>query len=109
MNLQELYQQSGATVAPDGIPLHFGDQKAEYEAALNAAVLMDRSHEGRLETSGRDRLEIIQRISTNDVTHMASDEGRPTILTSPTGRIIDRLVVYNHGEKALVTTEPGRG
>jgi len=109
MNLQELYQQSGATVATDGIPLHFGDQQAEYEAALNAAVLMDRSHEGRLETSGRDRLEIIQRISTNDVTHMASGEGRPTILTSPTGRIIDRLVAYNHGEKALVTTEPGRG
>lgn len=109
MNLQELYQQSGATVAPDGIPLHFGDQAAEYAAAQNTAVLMDRSHEGRLETSGRDRLEIIQRISTNDVTHMAVGEGRPTILTTPTGRIIDRLVVYNNGEKALVTTEPGRG
>ncbi len=109
MNLQELYQQSGATIAPDGIPLHFGDQKAEYEAAQNGAVLMDRSHEGRLETSGRDRLEIIQRISTNDVGHMGIGEGRPTILTSPTGRIIDRLVVYNHAEKAIVTTEPGRG
>ncbi len=109
MNIQEVYQQSGATIAPDGIPLDFGDQKAEYDAALNAAVLMDRSHEGRLETSGRDRLEIIQRISTNDVGHMAIGEGRPTILTSPTGRIIDRLVAYNHGEKAIVTAEPGRG
>jgi folate-binding protein YgfZ len=109
MNLQEIYQLSGAAVAPDGIPLHFGDQKLEYEAAQTAAVLMDRSHEGRLQTTGRDRLELIQRISTNDVAHMALGEGRPTILTSPTGRIIDRLVVYNHGEKAIVTTEPGRG
>ena len=109
MNLQDLFQQSGGVLALDGIPLHFGDQKAEYLAAHHHAVLMDRSHEGRLETVGRDRLEIIQRISTNDVGHMAADEGRPTILANATGRIIDRLVAYNHGEKAIVTTEPGRG
>lgn len=109
MTLQELYQTLGATIAPDGIPLHFGDQAAEYEAAHHHAVLMDRSHEGRLEMTGRDRLEIIQRISTNDVGHMSADEGRPTILTSPTGRIVDRLIAYHHDEKALVTTEPGRG
>lgn len=109
MNLQELYQSLGAKVAQDGIPLHFGNEKAEYEAAHNKAVLMDRSHEGRLETTGRDRLEIIQRISTNDVGHMAVGEGRATILTSATGRIIDRLIAYNRGETALVTTEPGRG
>ncbi len=109
MNLQELYQSLGAKVAQDGIPLHFGDEKAEYEAAHNQAVIMDRSHEGRLETTGRDRLEIIQRISTNDVSHMSLGEGRPSILTSATGRIIDRLIAYNHGETALITTEPGRG
>jgi folate-binding protein YgfZ len=54
-------------------------------------------------------LEIIQRISTNDVSGSSVGEGRPTILTSPQGRIIDRLVVYNRGDKVLVTTEPGRG
>ncbi len=108
MNLQELHEASGGVLAPDGIPLHFGDQQAEYEAALNTAVLMDRSHEGRFETVGRDRFEIINRISTNDVIHMLTGEGRPTILTSPTGRIIDRLVVYNQGEHGIVTTEAGR-
>ena len=109
MNIQDLHLTTGASLAPDGIPLHFGDQKAEYQAAIQAAVLMDRSHEGRFETVGRDRFEIINRISTNDVIHMAVGEGRPTILTSPTGRIIDRLMVYNRGDNALVTTEPGRG
>jgi folate-binding protein YgfZ len=109
MTLQDWLLQSGGVLAPDGIPLHFGDQSAEYEAALSSAVLMLRSHEGRLETTGRDRLEIIQRISTNDVAGAPVGEGRPTILTSPQGRIVDRLVVYNRGDKALVTTEPGRG
>jgi tRNA-modifying protein YgfZ len=109
MTLQNLHRSQGATLAADGIPLHYGDVKAEYQAALERVVLMDRSHEGRLESSGRDRLELIQRISTNDVLGMANNEGRPTILTTATGRIIDRLMVYERGEKALITTEPGRG
>lgn len=106
--MTNFHAADGAVLAVDGIPLHFGDLKAEYEAALNQAVLMDRSHEGRFESVGRDRFALIQRISTHDVEHMPSGEGRPTILTNPTGRIIDRLMVYNRGEKALITTEPGR-
>lgn len=107
MQLDEFHRAQGATVAADGIPLHYGDLQAEYKAGLEAAVLMDRSHEGRLLAQGRDRLALIQRISTNDVLNIKT--GCPTILTNPTGRIIDRLMVYNQGEKTLITTEPGRG
>lgn len=107
--MENLHRSQGATLAADGIPLHYGDLNAEYRAALERVVIMDRSHEGRLESTGRDRLELLQRISTNDVLGMASGEGRPTILTTATGRIIDRLIVYNRDEKALITTEPGRG
>lgn len=109
MTLQEWLLQNGAVLAADGIPLHFGDQRAEFDAAHSAAVLMVRSHEGRLEITGHDRLNIVQRISTNDVLGSTHGEGRPTILTTPQGRIIDRLMVYNFSEKVVVTTEPGRG
>lgn len=109
MDLNTFHQSAGATLAPDGIPLHYGNQTSEYQSALQAVVLMDRSHEGRIAVTGRDRFEVIHRISTNDIAHMVQGEGRPTILTTPTGRIIDRLVVYQQGESALVTTEPGRG
>jgi aminomethyltransferase len=107
--LGEFHRAAGAEVAPDGIPLQYGDLKAEYHAALEAAVLMDRSHEGRMELRGRDRIEIIQRISTNDLSHLPLNRGRPTILTNPVGRILDRAIVYNQGETALLLTEPGRG
>lgn len=109
MTLHNLHLALNATLAADGIPLHFGDLKTEYHAALTGAVLMDRSHEGRLEASGRDRLELIHRISTNDLSNMASGEGRPTIFTNPNARILDRAFVYNQREKALLITEPGRG
>lgn len=109
MTLADLHRALGAQLAPDGIPLQYGDLSAEYHAALNAAVLMDRSHEGRLRIEGRDRLELLQRMSTNDVLSLAEDEGRPTIFTNPVGRIIDRITVYHRGDSALILTDPGRG
>ncbi len=101
-------QQSGAALAPDGIPLQFGDIKAEYRAALDHAVLMLRSHEGRLELAGRDRLEFIHRISTNDIAGLSVGEGRPTLFLNANGRILERATIYHRGETAQLITEPGR-
>jgi folate-binding protein YgfZ len=107
--LEAFHCAAGAEVAPDGIPLRYGDLKAEYRAALEAVVLMDRSHEGRIELRGRDRIEIVQRISTNDLSNLPQNQGRPTIFTNPVGRILDRAIVYNMGESALLLAEAGRG
>ncbi len=98
----------GATLAPDGIPLHYGDRPREYRAALEAGVIMDRSHEGRLRLSGRDRLAIVHRISTNAIESLTSGSAAPTLFTSPIARIIDRVTVAARDDHALMLTEPGR-
>lgn len=108
-NLSQEQTAQGAVLAPDGIPLHFGSVEDEYHAALNQSVLMDRSHEGRVLMTGTDRLEIMHRISTNDLYNMQPNEGRPTVFTKANARIIDRVVVYNRDEDTLLLTEPGRG
>jgi folate-binding protein YgfZ len=108
MQLRDLYLSQGAALAPDAIPLHFGDTKAEYVAALEQAVLLDRSHEARLTATGRDRFELLNRISTNDLLSMQPGEGRPTLFTNANARILDRAVVYQRGEQALLLGEPGR-
>jgi folate-binding protein YgfZ len=105
--LSDVYRD--AVVAADGIPLHFGDERGEYHAALEQAVIMDRSHEGRFEIVGNDRLNIIHRISTNDLLTLAPGEGRPTLFTNAVARVLDRATVYARGERALVIAEPGRG
>ncbi len=107
MNAAERFE--GAIVAGDGIPLHFGDERGEYHAALEQAVVMDRSHEGRFEIVGSDRLNIMHRISTNDLLTLEAGEGRPTLFTNAVARVLDRATVYHRGERALVITEPGRG
>jgi len=109
MTLQELHQANGAILAADGIPLHYGDLGQEYDAGLSRAILLDRSHEGRVRLTGQDRFELLNRMSTNKMVDMQPNEGRPTIFTNANARIIDRIIAYNRGEYLCMITEPGRG
>jgi aminomethyltransferase len=109
MTTPNFHQSYGAVLAADGIPLHYGDQPGEFTAAPDHAVLMDRSHEGRIRLDGKDRLAFVQRMSTNDVASLREGEGKPTIFTSPIGRILDRVMLFHQGDHALMLSEPGRG
>ncbi len=67
--------------------------------------LLDRSsQQGRLELTGKDRLDLLHRMSTNDLNSLKPGEGRPTVLTTALARIIDHVVVYERGERALMLT-----
>jgi folate-binding protein YgfZ len=109
MSLEAIHKRLGAKLAADGIPLQYGDLAKEYDAALNGAILLDRSHEGRVELFGKGRFELLNRMSTNKMTDMAADEGRGTVFINPTARIIDRIEAYHRPENLLLLTEPGRG
>ncbi len=98
----------GAVHAPDGIPLHFGNVESEYTVANQHAVLMDRSHEGRLRITGASRFDILHRISTNDLLNMAPGEGRGTVFTQANARLIDRVEAYNSDDALMLITAPGR-
>ncbi len=95
-------------IAGQSVPRNFGDSAGEYAAARSGAVVIPRSHEGRVRAVGRDRLDLLDRMSTNDLTGMAVGEARPTVLTTPIGRMVDVLWVLNRGDTALYLTSPGR-
>ena len=80
----------------------------EFAAAHQSAVAIWRNVEGRLRAIGRDRLDLLHRMSTNDLAALAVGEARPTVLTTPIARIVDQLWVLNRGETALCLTSPGR-
>ncbi|GAB5492055.1 MAG: glycine cleavage T C-terminal barrel domain-containing protein [Phototrophicaceae bacterium] len=108
MPLKATHQSHGAILAQDGIPLHYGDLEKEYTSALETAVLLDRSHEGRVQLFGKARYDILNRMSTNKMIEMQANEGRATIFTTSNARIIDRIVAYNRDDHLLMVTEPGR-
>jgi folate-binding protein YgfZ len=79
---------------PNSGPPHFGDPRAELDAALSACALADASHLSRLLAEGPDYLELLHRLSTGDVASLAPGQGRPTVLATPKGRIVERLFVH---------------
>ncbi len=99
----------GARLAPDGIPLHYGDRAAEYAAADQGAILLDRSHEGRILLQGRDRLALVNRMSTNDVSRLGLHEGKPTVFINANARILFRVGCFNLPRGLLLISEPGQG
>jgi len=72
----------------------FGDAEAELRAAFDSCVLAERSDLTRLVGNGPDLLPLLNRLSTGAVADLDEGEGRPTVLTTPKGRIVDRLFVH---------------
>jgi folate-binding protein YgfZ len=107
--LRARLSDQGAVFEPaSGRPLHFGDAARELRAALAACALADRSNLGRAIALGRDVLDLLHRLSTADLKAVGPGYGKPTVLTSPKGRIVARLFVHHLGpEGILLVGGPG--
>lgn len=65
-----------------------------YEAAHNDAILVDRSDLGMIKITGETRLDLLHRMSTQNLNGLQSGTGAATVLTTDIARIIDRLILY---------------
>ena len=91
--------------AGHAVPAHYGDPEAEYVALVEGAALVDRSHRTTLRLSGKDPVEMLNAILTNEVTK-GDNLGAYAALLNPKGRIQTDLRVLKSGEYVLVDTEP---
>lgn len=80
------------------------DQVA-YQAAHATVAFADVRDHGWLRLTGRDRLELLHRLSTNDLCKLSPGAGRPTVLTSPTGRVMAFLLVYAGEDATYLRTQ----
>ena len=88
------------------LPGVYASTSQEYLAATEAAGLVDRSYLGRLEISGADGLDLLNRLSTNKLDDLQVGEGAITALTSNKGRIVDLLHVLRLEDRLMVLTGP---
>lgn len=79
-----------------------------YAAARAAVAWADLSDHGWLRLAGRDRLDFLQRLATNDFRKLAPGGGLPAVLASATGRVIAPLIVYATDAVLWLRTPPGR-
>ena len=66
----------------DAIPRVYSNVAEEYEAAVSAAALADRSSMGRLDVTGEDALDLLNRLSTNKVNDLPTGRGLYTVVTT---------------------------
>jgi hypothetical protein len=78
----------------------------EYHAAKSVAGLMNRSHWGRIELGGADRIAFLQRMTTNDCSKLVAGHGLQTVLTTPEAKIVELLTVYAKADSLLCITHP---
>ena len=80
------------------IPALYSDLATEYVAAKEDVAIHDSSYVGRLKATGPDALDLLNRMSTNQVLSLEPGQGAPTILSTDRGRILDLIGVVNFGE-----------
>ena len=79
----------------------------EYAAAQTGCVMIDAAAWGRLKFTGKDRVDFLHRMSTNDLLPLQVGQGAGTVFTTPIARIIDRAVVYVREDDVLMLTSRG--
>ena len=79
-----------------------------YTAARTAVAWADLRGLGWLRVSGRDRLDFLQRLSTNDFRKLTPGAGLPTVLATATGRMIALLIACATEDAVYLRTTPGR-
>ncbi|MCS6860847.1 MAG: aminomethyltransferase family protein [Abditibacteriales bacterium] len=121
--LFERHQSLGATFeayAGWELPKFYTSIEEEYAAARERVAVVDRSHVSKMKVTGRDRLDLLHRLTTQyffyknkdarqpfndpseDPDALKAGEGREAALITAKGRIIDYLLVYGFEDSLLV-------
>ncbi len=103
--LHEVHERAGANfieVRDQQIPADYGDIRAELDATNKKVALLDRSYLGKIAVKGPDALDLLNRISTNDLQYLAVGTMCDTVFASPKGRLIDYCRVINSGDDLIL-------
>ncbi len=76
------------------MPIEYSGIVDEHMAVRTRAGLFDVSHMGEIEIAGRDALEAVQHITSNDAAKLAIGQIQYSALTTPQGTFVDDVLVY---------------
>ena len=100
--LYDLHLQLGGKMVPFAgyaLPVQYPDGVLKshlHTRTENCASLFDVGHMGQLKWFGKDRVSFLERVCLADVAGMASGASALTLITLPTGGILDYSIISNH-------------
>lgn len=103
---------AGARIVPFAgwaMPVQYVGLMAEHKAVRSGVGLFDVSHMGELLVEGDGAEAFLQRMTTNDVGALDVGQAQYTLALTPSGGIVDDLLVYKRGPgRYLVCINAGR-
>jgi tRNA-modifying protein YgfZ len=95
--------------SPDaGATWHYGDPLGEQRAALDDAVIIDRSHRGVITLNGPERLSWLHNISSQHVADLTEGATVENLSLDGQGRVEDHWIQTEVGGVSHLDTEPWR-
>lgn len=76
------------------MPISYSGIKEEHEAVRNNAGIFDVSHMGEFIVKGKEALQLVQKISSNDASKLQPGEAQYSCMPNLDGGIVDDLLVY---------------
>jgi len=106
--LRQAQEKTGAVFPSDRTPAaHFGDARAEYEAARSAAAVFDLSDRMQLEITGDDRITFLHNFCTNDIKSLQPGQGCEAFVVNVKGRILGHIFVFSGKESIRLESVAG--
>lgn len=105
LSLHAFHEKLGAhfvDVRGWSIPSVYSSVENELDAIKNNVALLDRSYLGKILAKGSDAMDLIDRISTNDMNQLIMGTMCNTVFCSPKGRIIDYAKILHYAENLLI-------
>lgn len=110
--LAEIHQHLGAKMVPFAgfnMPVTYRGIREEHEAVRNGVGVFDVSHMGEFIIRGKEAMDLVQRVTTNDASALAIGQAQYSCMPNRDGGIVDDLLVYrlpedmcSEGEQAFM-------
>lgn len=91
-----------AEFAGYNMPISYSGINDEHQTVRNNAGVFDVSHMGEFILKGENALELLQRLTTNDVSKIAVGRAQYNCFTNENGGIIDDLLIYRIEENVYM-------
>ena len=95
--LTHIHEALGAKLVPFAgfnMPVSYEGVNAEHETVRTAVGVFDVSHMGEFLLTGKNALQLIQKVTTNDAALLEIGKAQYSCLPNQTGGIVDDLIIY---------------
>lgn len=103
--LTDIHARLGAKMVPFAgylMPVSYEGINVEHETVRNGVGVFDVSHMGEFILKGEHALELIQRLTSNDVSKLVDGKVQYSCIPNDQGGIVDDLLVYRIDEKTYM-------